>query len=234
MAPHDLSPFTRLLMDQLQIAALLFMATMYALKVRWLLRFPAARERTPARGDESRAIRYAYLTLAMPWEMESTRRQWLRYAEFVLFHLGAAICIFATFVLPYWPHLIAGQVAIAVMRAVVVLALAAGLIRLARRIAVPHLRLISSPDDYFSLALLNLWLVSAFFAVGQGSEGWFIAFFGSTAFFLVYVPFSKISHYLLWPFIRYYQGKHFGHRGVFPKKTVAERVTTGAPSAVAR
>ena len=78
-----------------------------------------------------------------------------------------------------------------------------------------------SPDDYFSMILLNIWLVTAFFAVRQTSEPWLIAFFGTTTFFLIYVPFSKISHYLLWPFIRYYQGKHFGHRGVYPKKMVA-------------
>jgi hypothetical protein len=47
-----------------------------------------------------------------------------------------------------------------------------------------------------------------------------IAFFGLTAFFLVYVPFSKISHYVYWPFIRYYVGKHLGHRGAYPTKTV--------------
>jgi hypothetical protein len=37
-----------------------------------------------------------------------------------------------------------------------------------------------------------------------------------TAFFLIYVPFSKISHYLYYPFTRYYLGKSLGYRGVFP------------------
>ena len=178
----EVSPFTRILMDQVQIVALLFMATMYVLKVRWLLSYPAAKERTPPRGDHDKAIRYAYLTLAMPWELESTRRQWPRYLEFVFFHLGAAVCILSTFILPYWPQVLAGK---------------------------------------GTMALLNFWLVTAFFAVGQQSEAWLVAFFGTTTFFLIYVPFSKISHYLLWPFIRYYQGKHFGHRGVYPKKMVA-------------
>jgi cytochrome d ubiquinol oxidase subunit I len=41
-----------------------------------------------------------------------------------------------------------------------------------------------------------------------------------TAFFLVYVPFSKISHYLYYPFTRYYFGKSMGHRGVFPMRRV--------------
>jgi hypothetical protein len=37
-----------------------------------------------------------------------------------------------------------------------------------------------------------------------------------TAVFLVYVPFSKISHYIYYPFTRTYMGRHFGRRGVFP------------------
>jgi hypothetical protein len=30
------------------------------------------------------------------------------------------------------------------------------------------------------------------------------------------VPFSKISHYLYYPFMRYYLGRTLGYRGVFP------------------
>ena len=37
-----------------------------------------------------------------------------------------------------------------------------------------------------------------------------------TSFFLLYVPFSKISHYLYYPFTRWYLGKALGHRGSFP------------------
>ena len=43
-----------------------------------------------------------------------------------------------------------------------------------------------------------------------------LTFFMLTAFFLIYVPFSKISHYLYYPFTRYYLGKTMGYRGVFP------------------
>jgi hypothetical protein len=38
----------------------------------------------------------------------------------------------------------------------------------------------------------------------------------ATSFFLVYVPFSKISHYLYYPFTRYWLGKALGHRGSYP------------------
>lgn len=222
---HDIhvSSFTHLLMDQIQLVALAFMLVIYITKVRWLLSYPAAKERTPARGDEGKAIRYAYLTLAMPWAMESTRKQWMRYVEFVLFHIGAAICIGVTFIMPYKPEWIAHPTTILVLQIFAGLALLGGVIRLIRRIAVPHMRVISSPDDYFSMLLLNIWLVAAIFALPQNNQTWLIIFFGTTAFFLFYVPFSKISHYLLWPFIRYYQGKHFGHRGVYPKDMAVQK-----------
>jgi hypothetical protein len=47
-------------------------------------------------------------------------------------------------------------------------------------------------------------------------------YFILTAFFLIYVPFSKISHYLYYPFTRFYFGRTMGHRGVYPIKRNAQ------------
>ena len=60
--------------------------------------------------------------------------------------------------------------------------------------------------------LMGIW--------GMTSETLLIFYLYLTSFFLLYVPFSKISHYIYWPFIRFYIGKHFGHRGVYPPKAV--------------
>jgi nitrate reductase gamma subunit len=218
--PIELSPLTRALMDQVQLVALAFMAVVYVLKVRWLLRFRAPAERTPARGSEARGVRYAMATLAMPWELPSTRVHWLRWVEFAVFHVGVAAAIGLTFVMPYWPRLV-GLPAVAIAFQLVFAAAAiAALSRLSRRMSRPELRLITTPDDVFSLVLLVAWLVAGILAAPQRSEPSLIAFFGLTAFFLVYVPFSKISHYVYWPFIRYYIGRHLGHRGAYPTKTV--------------
>jgi len=218
----EVAEVTRLVMDELQIAALAFMALVYAYKVYWILKRKPVKERTPSRGDEGRAIRYAYMTIAMPWEVESQRRSPLRWIEFAMFHVGVAVAIGATFVLPYAPWVLSHRLTILILQGILGLALLGGISRLVRRIARAHMRAISSPDDYFSIVLLDAWLASAIWGVMQTSETGLLVYFGMTAFFLVTVPFTKISHYIFWPFIRFYTGKHFGHRGVFPRKVVRE------------
>jgi nitrate reductase gamma subunit len=92
-------------------------------------------------------------------------------------------------------------------------------VRLLRRLGSPYLRAISSPDDYFSLALLIVWLAFSALAApnrGEAAEWPLTAYFLLTAFFLIYVPFSKISHYIYYPFARWYLGRTLGHRGSYP------------------
>jgi nitrate reductase gamma subunit len=90
------------------------------------------------------------------------------------------------------------------------------------------MRAISTPDDYFSLALLTVWFLFAALAApnrADRGEGVLLAFFFLTAFFLLYVPFSKISHYLYYPFTRFYLGRTLTHRGVFPIRRGPRPVT---------
>jgi nitrate reductase gamma subunit len=95
--------------------------------------------------------------------------------------------------------------------------------RILRRALRPVLRLISSPDDYFSLVLLTVWfalgVVTQAHIAGAPrfqNENYLVAYLLLTSFFLLYVPFSKISHYLYYPFSRWWIGKALGHRGSFP------------------
>jgi membrane protein implicated in regulation of membrane protease activity len=79
---------------------------------------------------------------------------------------------------------------------------------------------ISSPDEIFSLVMLVVWMLAGVLAAPMRSEPAILTFFLLTTFLLIYVPFSKISHYIYWPFIRFYLGKQLGHRGVYPPKAV--------------
>jgi nitrate reductase gamma subunit len=217
--PIEVSHSTKVIMDVAHLA-LVFMAVVYALKIRWILKFTPGKERTPARGDHAQGIRHAYATIAMPWELPSTRKHWFRWVEFAVFHVAVAVAIAMTFVMPYLPRLMSSPGAIYALQVTFALGGLIGLSRLVRRMVRPEMRVISSPDDYFSLVMLTLWMAAAFLATPMTSEPAMVAFFLMTTFFLIYVPFSKISHYIYWPFIRFYIGKHFGHRGVYPPKAV--------------
>lgn len=214
-------PITELLVHKLHYIALAFMVVAYTIKIRSFLKKPLAMEGTPGKGDKGSAVRYSFMLLARPDEMESTRKHWFRYLEFVFFHMAMAIGIGVAFVLPWAHEAFLSGFAVNLQYVFFGVAALIGLSRLVRRIAVPAMRAISTPDDYFCLVLLTLWMVGGFMMAPQTSEFWLLSFYVMATFFLFYVPFSKISHYVCWPFMRLYMGRHFGHRGVYPKKRIA-------------
>jgi hypothetical protein len=214
-----MSEFLRTLENEVQIAALVFMAVVYTVRLVWIFRFRVQRDRTLAVGRESAGAGYSLMNIAMPGAMESTRKRPGFYAQFVLFHLGVAFAIAGTLIIPYAPRLFESRPVVVLFQAVVAAAFSVGLVRLVRRLRNPVLRSVSSPDDYFSLILLIVWFAAAVLAMPNRpdrGEGPLLVYFGLTAFFLVYVPFSKICHYLYYPFTRYYLGRSLGHRGAMP------------------
>lgn len=218
------SAFLHFAEHRLQEGALLFMAVVYALRLRWMFSFKYGKERQAFTGKGSEAnrraaIAYSMLNVAMPWAMESTRRNALFWIQFVLFHLGVAAAITLSFVIPYAPGLLQPRAAVTGFQVLIGTAFLVGCARIVRRLARPYIRAISTPDDVFSLVLLTVWFLFGVLAAPntpQTSEWPLLAFFLLTAFFLIYVPFSKISHYLYYPFGRYFLGRTMGHRGVFP------------------
>ncbi len=208
---------------RLQETALAVMASVYALRLVWLFRFRAGRDRQAPTGSRppamARGLLYSWLNVGMPWAMESTRTQAGLYAQFVVFHLGVTAAILLSFVIPYAPHWLDSRALVFGFEGVIGAAFVVGLMRFYRRLSQPTMRAISTPDDYFSLALLTVWFLLAVLAAPnrpETNEPILLAYFFMTAFFLLYVPFSKISHYLYYPFTRYYLGRTLTHRGVYP------------------
>jgi len=216
-----MSDFLKILENEVQIAALSFMAVVYIVRLAWIFRFRTRRDRTFAAGRGSAGAGYSLLNIAMPRAMESTRKRPGFYAQFVVFHIGVAAAIAGTLIIPYAPGVFEIRPVMRLFQAVIAAAFGVGLLRLFRRLTNPVLRTVSSPDDYFSLILLILWFAAGVLAVPNRPEAgeWpLILYFGLTAFFLVYVPFSKICHYLYYPFTRLYLGRSLGHRGALPPR----------------
>lgn len=227
-----MSPFLHLFENEVQVIALFFLATVYVFRILWILRFAPTRERTRPAGREGRGIAYSLLAISMPRSMEATRRRPAFYVQFIIFHLGVAFAIAATFIIPYRPEFFRTKTVVWLFQVILGGALIVGLKRLLRRLRTPAVRLISTPDDYFSLVLMIVYFAVAILAVPNryATAEWpLILFFGLTAFFLVYVPFSKISHYLYYPFARYLLGRTLGHRGVYPPREAKEETAFGPP-----
>jgi nitrate reductase gamma subunit len=209
----------------LQEFALVFMAIVYTLRIRWLFKFKGGRERQAPTGlpdtTKRKGIMYSWAAIAMPWTMESTRKKAFFYVQFVIFHLGVVAAILLSFLIPYAPSVLKSSAVVLIFQISIGAAFIFGCGRIIRRITSKYVRAISSPDDYFSLILLTVWFGFAFFAVPnnyQQGESVLLTYFILTAFFLMYVPFSKISHYLYYPFSRYWFGKSMGYRGVYPMR----------------
>ncbi len=208
---------------RLQEIALVIMAMVYTTRLLWLFHFKAGGERQAKTGlpstSKRKGIIYSWLIIGMPWAMESTRKKFLLYFQFVIFHMGVVFAIGLSFIIPYWPQVLEIPHLTTVFQVFIGAAFVVGLMRIVRRVGSKYLRAISAPDDYFSLLLLTLWFLLAFFATPNRPTqdgAILLAYFIVTAFFLIYVPFSKISHYLYYPFTRYWFGKSMGHRGTYP------------------
>ncbi|HEY3357017.1 MAG TPA: hypothetical protein VGQ83_27450 [Polyangia bacterium] len=223
-----MSSLLHLAEHRVQEIALVFMAVVYTTRLVWLFRFKAGRDRQPRTGRSTTPVKsaalYSMANVVMPWAMESTRKHPLFYLQFVIFHLGVVAAIALSFIIPYGPGLLQSATMVHVFQALIGAACAVGVIRLVRRCASKVMRAISTPDDYFSLLLLTVWFAFGALAAPNrpaGGEGVLLGFFFLTAFFLVYVPFSKISHYLYYPVTRFYLGRTLGHRGVLPQRRAA-------------
>ena len=190
------------------ILVLLYLARLVVL----LKRRPARDLASNPRGEIWKGTVDAFLTIVAPWRMESTKKHWTRYVEFVVFHIGVFLCIALSFVITYAPGILTPPVRAAVF-ALMAASLVAGGLRLVRRVRLPEMRIISSPDDYLAMGMVLGFLGTGMLSL-TGWEAAIIAYFVVSALFLAYEPFSKIRHYIYYPFARYYYGAAFGRRGV--------------------
>ena len=225
---HEVSPALHTA-EVVHWIALVVMAIVYTLKIRWLLSFNLAKDKSapgnPGQSNKKRGARYSFFNVAMPWSMESTRKPkgFVFYLSFVIFHLGVVAGITLAFVSTIAPDFLRNQAVGYTMLAFLIGAFLVSIYRVFRRTLRPLMRLISTPDDYFSLVMLTIWFglgacTQAYLMGiwGMTSETLLIAYLYLTSFFLLYVPFSKISHYLYYPFTRIYIGRALGHRGSYP------------------
>ncbi len=200
------------MIERLHLYSLAFMLVVYVIRILWIMRFRLARDLARPKGSSLEGAVAAMTTMLRPWSMETTRKGFLHWVEFVIFHVGVAVMIAMSFVISLAPGWLTPPVT-ALVIATQVLALVAGIIRLTTRIRDPKMRAISSPDDYFALVYANLLFLTCIPAtlhLPVLTELFFIL----VAVIIAVVPFTKISHYIYYPFARYFYGSYLGRRGI--------------------
>ena len=80
------------------------------------------------------------------------------------------------------------------------------------RLREPALKLLSTPDDYFSIVLVTLFLASA--AAASVSSVFLATFWIVSGLTLAYAPFGKLRHFIYFFYARFFMGNIFGRRGV--------------------
>ena len=175
-------------------------------------RRPLPADASPMKGVPAEGVRYAFTTGMMPWAKESTRMHMITYLRGIGFHIGIFLAIGALLASPFWGALpqwlsfwLAGLLGVGAL-----LGAAGGIMRLADQ----HLRAISLPDDHFAVWLTTLFMLVT--ALGLVLPAARIPMYAVAALTFIYIPLGKIRHCLYFFFSRWFFGKFFGRRAVFP------------------
>jgi nitrate reductase gamma subunit len=155
----------------------------------------------------------------LPWKKETARLHLSAYALGVAYHIGGflaflwVLLLFAGAGLP--PAVTTASVGILIVAAL------CGVALLVRRIADAKLRHFSTPDDYFSNALVTGFQVLT--ALALLYESLIPALFLYSGLLMMYIPLGKLRHAIFFVFARFYLGIFYGRRGVWPPESKGSR-----------
>ena len=202
------------------LAGLVLSVLGIAFRLREILNRPFGQDRARAQGSIGRAVLYAFTLGMAPWEKESTRLHWVAYFRGIFFHVGVFMALAVLFVSPWLAVFPPAVIWLAI--AVTAVGAVTGFAGIAMRLAEPNLRVLSLPDDYFSVFLTSLFVALAWAALLW--PGVLPLFYVVAAGLLIYLPFSKIRHCVYFFYSKFFFGLSFGRRGVIgqPKSKYSE------------
>ena len=189
-------------------------------RVGGMLALPARRDLSEPRASAAAGAVRSILQHSLPRPAFLRRTAFHVFAGY-LFHLGLfALLLFGAphvaFIkerllgfgwapLPRWAFIVTAEAAFA------------GLMLLwLRRLLDPVMRKISDADDHAGLWLTCLVILTGCFALQETDEPLRILHMLSVEAWLVYFPFSRLMHAVLFLFSRGYTGAAYGRRGVTP------------------
>lgn len=183
--------------------------------VQWfkVLRDPRDATFAPSDGRPSIASVYS-LTLGMsPLKKETAHKHWPTYIAGIGFHMGLflslawLLLLFFDLQIPYGPRFLSSiLIAIGAML---------GLGILIKRIVMPKMRLISTPDDYFSNLIVTVFMLLTSITLLRPETQSLLMLWAGVL--ILYIPVGKLRHAVFFIPTRILLGRYFGQRGLWPK-----------------
>jgi hypothetical protein len=196
----------------LAVLAALFCITLFTVRLRAFVRLAVPKDRSQPRGNPNAGVAYALSLGMLPWAKESTRRHALAYLRGVGFHL-AVFLVLGLFLLSPWLGLFPVPLRLG-LAALCGLGSLLALLGFVSRFIEKSLKALSTPDDYFAVLLVSLFLACA--AALLLNLGLLPFFYLVSALLFVYMPLGKIRHCIYFVFSRLFFGRFFGRRAVLP------------------
>lgn len=167
-------------------------------------------------GDIPASVIYSFTGAMSPTKKESAYLHMPTYTAGMVYHLGTflAIALFFIFLTGFAQN----RVLHIILASVFAISCLCGIGILVKRMVKPSLRSLSSPDDYISNALVTLFQAATIMMLLWPETG--VAYYVSTALLLFYIPVGKLRHAVYFFAARYHLGVFFGHRNVWPPKSL--------------
>jgi len=192
------------------LVAFLFSLSYFILYFSKIYHYYRPRAQAKPRGEIKRGKIYALTIGLLPWEKESTRRNWLIYITGIVYHLSISVAFFRLLALLLNWRLLSGQSTFFFL----VVGTGCGLGLFFRRLMRVELRQLSLPDDYLANLLVDLFLLTG--ATSILWPGAVISFLLSGLILILYLPLGKIRHCVFFVPSRLIFGHYFGLRAVLP------------------
>jgi nitrate reductase gamma subunit len=210
-----------------QVALTIFVAGMTYRFVRVLL-LGWTRDRVPSKGSKAGGAVIAYLKAFLiwpfvPWVKNTFSKRPIMYLAGGLFHAGLFVIIFlgAPHMLVWknllgfgWPTL-----PLPIVDWFAAVTLAAMVMLFINRLRDPVLKLISGPAEWLNLLLVFLPMLSGYAMTHHLLDPYEMLFslhLITVNILLIWIPFSRISHFMFYFFSKTIHGAQFGKRSVTP------------------